>query len=135
MNKCKSHTIIVSIGSNQDAKNNVAKATLLLTGHFKNMSESPAKETKPVGIDNDTMFVNKIIMGETVLSYHDVERTLKELEMKCGETRSGRKDGVVIVDLDLLKYDDTKYHKTDWNRGYVVELLAEIDPKVKGEKQ
>ena len=49
---------------------------------------------------------------------------LKETERRLGRTHN--EDGIVAIDLDLLQYDDQKYHLRDWNRDYVKNLLNEL---------
>ena len=36
-----------------------------------------------------------------------------------GRTAEDRRLGIVRIDLDLLQYDDTRFHLRDWERPYV----------------
>ena len=64
--------------------------------------------------------------GFTTLEADEVVGKLKNIERATGDTRELRQDGKVVLDLDLLKYDDTRFHQADWEREYVRELIAEM---------
>ena len=34
-----------------------------------------------------------------------------------------RRHGIVPIDLDLLLYDDERFHLQDWERSYIKDLL------------
>ena len=38
-----------------------------------------------------------------------------------------RKNGVIVIDIDLLRFGDKKLHKDDWERPYIRQLLEEMN--------
>lgn len=40
-----------------------------------------------------------------------------------GRTQEDRTAGIVRIDLDLLQYDNDRYHLRDWERDYIKKLL------------
>ncbi len=65
-------------------------------------------------------YANCIARGTTSLSESDLVTTLKSLERQLGRTHS--KD--VMIDLDLLQYNDERHHLDDWSRPYIKILLT-----------
>ena len=58
-----------------------------------------------------------------------MERTLlaiKNIERKCGRRVAESRKGIIAVDIDLLLFDSERLHETDWNRGYVKNLLQQL---------
>ena len=53
-----------------------------------------------------------------------LSEVLKETEKRQGRTHN--EDGIVTLDLDLLQYDDERFHHRDWERPYVKNLINEL---------
>ena len=43
-----------------------------------------------------------------------------------GGSKGEHRKGIVRIDLDILYFDDRKYHEEDWKRSYIRRLLAEM---------
>jgi len=126
----KTHKIILSLGSNDDAEQHLADAreqlNLLLSDvHFTTaiwtdeiLSENNSKT------ENKHIYLNQLCSATTNFGINLLEEVLKELEKRLGRTHN--EDGIVAIDIDLLQYDDTRYHLRDWSRPYVSNLIGEI---------
>ena len=69
-------------------------------------------------------YLNQLATGTTNLEAEALNQRLKEIEQQLD--RKHDKSGVVTIDIDLLQYDDTRYHLRDWERDYVKNLLVEL---------
>ena len=122
--KQKLHQIIISLASNEDQKTHLAAAReqlvqLLTEAHF-----TSAIWTEPVNTARKEPYQNQLCHGITALGEGLLCEVLKETEKRLGRTRN--EDGIVAIDLDLLQYDDQRYHLRDWGRDYVKNLLNEL---------
>lgn len=70
------------------------------------------------------MYLNQLAVGETMLGADDLNEKLKEIEQSLDRKHDG--SGRVTIDIDLLLYDDVRYHLRDWERDYVKDLLPEL---------
>jgi len=52
-----------------------------------------------------------------------VTEALKQTEIRMGRTNEDRRQGIVRIDLDLMRYDDQRHHVKDWERDYIKKLL------------
>lgn len=117
--------IILALGSNTDQESNLALAKELLKNMFDDVKFTRYLWTSPIDIDSDR-FLNCLAMAHTRHGYSQVHRALKQLERQIGNSKVNRSKGIVKIDVDVLQYDDIKYHLQDWSRDYVQELLKEI---------
>ena len=49
------------------------------------------------------------------------------METQCGNTEFLRNEGKIAMDIDLLKYDDQRFHENDWSRDYVKKLIKQFE--------
>ena len=68
--------------------------------------------------------LNQLCEGTTALGPELLSEVLKELEKRQGRTHN--EDGIVTLDLDLMQYDDDRYHLRDWERSYIKDLINEL---------
>jgi len=68
-------------------------------------------------------YINQLVSAETTLSSEDLTSRLKDTEKCLGRTPELRRHGIVPIDLDLLLYDDKRFHLQDWERSYIKDLL------------
>lgn len=86
----------------------------LLTG----TRHSRMLETEPIGIESPP-FTNSFTVGYTDLDLASLTSALKRIETRCGNRRRLRKAGIVMIDIDILLYGDTRLHESDWSRPYI----------------
>ena len=65
--------------------------------------------------------MNQLITGKTELSIEELSLQLKEIEAEVHRTKK-----LVTIDLDLMQYDNQRYHLNDWPRPYIQQLLDDI---------
>jgi 7,8-dihydro-6-hydroxymethylpterin-pyrophosphokinase len=69
-------------------------------------------------------YLNQLCKGTTAFGFNLLNEVLKETEKRQGRTHN--EDGIVTLDLDILQYDDEKFHLRDWTRNYVKDLINEL---------
>ena len=96
---------------------------------------SQLRETEPVGVVEQPLFLNGAVALDTSLSPRELLDRLLEIERGLGRVRDVRW-GPRVVDLDLLVYGDLHVdepglrvpHPRLHERRFVLEPLAELDP-------
>ena len=68
------------------------------------------------------MYLNQLVAGTTLLTAEELEMTLKAIEKEGHRSR-----GHVTIDLDLMLYNDARYHEKDWPRPYIQLLINDIE--------
>lgn len=122
---------IISIGTNLcrvEALLNLNKAEVLLYNLFHgDVQFSHYYETDGVGSGEGKKYYNEVAIGETELSYIEIRNKLKQFESDMGRTIDTKKQGVVPIDLDLIKLGDIIYKAKDFEQEYVkigLEMLG-----------
>jgi 2-amino-4-hydroxy-6-hydroxymethyldihydropteridine diphosphokinase len=96
---------------------------------------STLRETDPVGVVDQPLFLNGAVALETTLAPRALLETLLAVERELGRER-GERWGPRTIDLDLLLYGDetidepglTVPHPRLHERRFVLEPLADLDP-------
>ena len=120
----KEHYIIISLASNDGQEAHLAAAREQLTQLLTEARFTSAIWTEPINSIRKEPYLNQLCTGTTALGEGLLGEVLKETERRLG--RIHNEDGIVAIDLDLLQYDDQKYHLRDWSRNYVKDLLNEL---------
>lgn len=121
------HKVLLSIGSNTKACSNMSKAEELLRSCFPTIKFTDVIETKPYGEKYTAPFLNSLAYLEADLNRNEVVRKLKAIERKMGRIASHKSDGIVIIDIDLIKWNNKVLKPDDMERSYMPELLLKID--------
>lgn len=131
------HCCIISLAANCNQKKNLAEARLRLsqilfnTQYTKELWTAPVgsahlqQPSAPVTTHSDCQYLNQLVYAQTELSCSELERALKATECAMGRSDADRRQGIVRIDLDLLRYDETLHHLQDWSRAYIKDLLSE----------
>jgi 2-amino-4-hydroxy-6-hydroxymethyldihydropteridine diphosphokinase len=98
---------------------------------------SQLRETAPVGVVEQPLFLNGAVALDTTLSPRELLDRLLEIERGLGRVRDVRW-GPRVVDLDLLVYGDRQVdepglrvpHPRLYERRFALEPLAELDPEL-----
>ncbi len=67
-----------------------------------------------------------LVMVTSAMSMQQVQEELKRIEVLCGRKPEDKAKGTVVVDVDLLLYNDKRCHLNDWQRDYVKILTATV---------
>lgn len=129
--------IYISIGSNQDAEQQIRFGLEQLGYYFSELKMSKVYESEAVGFDGDN-FLNLVASARTELTISQVDQAFKQIEKAAGRVRGAAKFSNRTLDIDLLLYDDIVCDKPiRLPRGevlyhaFVLLPLAEIDPELK----
>ena len=120
----KEHEVIISLASNEQQEQHMQAARTQLGMLLKDLQFTTAHWTEPINTHRKEPYLNQLCRGTTTFSANLLEEVLKETEKRLGRTHN--EDGIVAIDLDLLQYDEDRYHLRDWERNYVKDLIKEL---------
>ncbi len=97
---------------------------------------STLRETEPVGVGEQPLYLNGVAALETTLAAHELLDRLLAVEQRFGRVRTPGGHGPRTLDLDLLLYGDelidvpglTVPHPRLHERRFVLEPLADLSP-------
>lgn len=121
------HQIILSLGSNYDAEQNLLEARSSLEQILSVDSQTPTIWTDPIGCQSASQYLNQLIKANTNLSLSQLNILLKDIECRMGRSQADRQQHIVRIDIDILQYDSDRYHLRDWQRPYVMQLLPYLN--------
>ena len=122
--KQKEHHVIISLASNENQEANLEAARVQLTQLLTEVHFTSAIWTEPIGTLRKEPYLNQLCEGTTTFGDGLLGEVLKETERRLGRTHN--EEGIVALDLDLLAYDDKRFHLRDWDRSYVKDLISEL---------
>ena len=115
------NTVLISIGSNVDGKKQMAFARKLLSQAFPGARFTRTLTTP--ACPGEGMYSNMLAKFDTDIENGLLVSTLKSMEYEMGDRAELRREGRVMMDLDILCYGDEKHHHDDWERPYIKRLL------------
>ncbi len=119
-------TILLSIGSNTFAKTNIDKAKRMLSFLFADIVFSEPILTEPEDDKYTYLFRNVLAKATTEMSPEEVIDKIKQTERGVGRTPRDKYLGRMIMDIDLIQYDDRILRPQDYERDYVQQLLPTL---------
>ena len=114
------HKVLIAIGSNERQSVHVQWASERLSQLLDNIRLSSRLWTTDVK-GSGRWYMNRLAAGNTLLTVQELEQQLKQLERAAGRNQER-----VTLDLDLMQYDDDRYHLNDWPRPYIQRLLPDM---------
>lgn len=122
------HKIVLSVGTNFNYEQNAKLVKEILTEEINEIQFSEELLTAPIGdIKSNGKFLNFLVCGFTEKRVEQLVSILKQIEAQCGNTKLLRNEGKIAMDIDLLKYDNQRFHESDWTRDYIVKLMKHFD--------
>lgn len=119
--------IILSFGSNRNREQNMKLATELLCNTFADIRFSERIETEPYGnLTGAKPFLNQVAIAHTPLSSEEIICRLKEMEREIGRYPEDKSLGIIPIDIDLLKWNDTIIKAHDLHLEYIKSLLIDL---------
>ena len=97
----------------------MSRAQGMLKEHFPDVTFTPTV-TSPDYTHAGDPYSNCVARGTTDLSEAGLIAALKSMERKLGRRQSEQ----IMMDLDLLQYNDTRHHLADWSRPHIRRLLG-----------
>ena len=102
--------ITIALGSNTKQERHIEEAFERLKAVFPDITFTQPQWTEPVGIVSDK-YLNCIAHFTTSLS---LGQLVKNIETAMGDTHENHKQGIVLIDLDVIKYGDKEVKKIAW---------------------
>ncbi len=122
--KQKEHQVVISLASNEEQERNMQAARELLDALLTHVRYTEEIWTEPVNSHRREPYLNQLCQAQTQLGANLLGEVLKEMEHRLGRTHN--EEGIVVIDLDILQYDDQRMHLRDWDREYVKKLIVQL---------
>ena len=132
----------LSLGSNIGCRDRLINAAVQLIGERVGQCEafSSLHETRPVGFSSENMFLNAVVVVETMFSPMEVLKETQQIEAELGRTHKSVAGNYSDrpIDIDILFMDDAVINTPDLQiphprlheRRFVLEPLVEVDSEV-----
>ena len=114
------HKVIIALGSNYLQAVHIRWASERLAQLLDDCHYSRMLWTADVK-GSGKWYMNRLVAGSTTLSAEQLQQLLKETEAETGRSHER-----VTIDLDLMQYDNLRYHEKDWQRKYVTDIINDI---------
>ena len=129
----------VGLGANLGERERTVRAALDSLGDeagVEVVAVSTLRETEPVGVGEQPLYLNGAAELETTLTARELLDRLLAVERRFGRVRSPGEHGPRTLDLDLLLYGDDVIDEPELHvphprlheRRFVLEPLAELAP-------
>ncbi len=105
--------ITISLGSNTEQEQHIEEAIERLKTVFSDITFTQPQWTEPVGVVSDK-YLNCLANFTTSLPLQQLVQQLKDIETAMGDTHENHKQGIVLIDLDVIKYGDKEVKKIAW---------------------
>lgn len=122
----KSNRIIMLLGSNSNAEENMQKAEVELRENFPGIKFSKPVYTDPIGTNYTTPFLNKVAVAYTGDRPEEIIVCFKLIEQVLGRTPADKHIGIIPIDIDLLQWNDQVLKKGEMKQSYVVEGVKSL---------
>lgn len=110
--------IELSLGSNTQPEQNIHRAKALLKALMPNILflEEIWTEPRPTAqVPHPTKkYLNVLAVADTNLSQDHLTVKLKQIERSLGDTHDNHQHGIVLIDIDLLSYNNQKVKEKMW---------------------
>lgn len=120
------HGVILSLASNCQQEQNLQEVRRRLGQILLDCFYSREIWTKPINSLRTDRYLNQLCQATTALSFEELTQALKTIERDLGRTAADRQTGIVKADIDVLLFDEKKYHERDWDRIYVTSLVGDL---------
>ena len=120
------HTCILCLGSNLDAATRMSAARSVLLSHFPDICFSQEMVTEAIGSGFLSPFHNQVARFTTPLDAESVRNLLKGIEQTQGRLPEDKAQGIVKLDIDLLKYNECVLKPKDLEREFVLAGMKEL---------
>jgi 2-amino-4-hydroxy-6-hydroxymethyldihydropteridine diphosphokinase len=128
--------ITISLGSNVNPRDNLKRAGDLIKNRFNLLKSSKIYSSKSKGFVGED-FLNQVILCDTELTFENVIKLLKGIEVSMGRKKEKIKFSDRLIDLDLLTFGEKIIkknnqevpHKDIEKYSFVLVPLAEICPR------
>ena len=116
----------ISIGSNEQRRENMELARRRLTELFSGIRFSEEEETVPLFFHRPNLFSNQVACFASDNPVEEVTACLKAIEREAGRKPEEKEQEIVRLDIDLLSCDGTVYKPKDLKRDYILRGLKQL---------
>lgn len=110
--------VCLSFGSNHgNRKENVEKALEEISRYFKCFHASSIYETPEIHGRGESYY-NAVATGLTELDYSSLNSFLKSYEISQGRDERARKKGEVVIDIDIVLWENEIMRPNDFEREF-----------------
>jgi 2-amino-4-hydroxy-6-hydroxymethyldihydropteridine diphosphokinase len=118
---------IIGIGSNTiDACVRVEQCCKLLTSMVEEAKFSSVYETEAVGSLPQPNYHNCVGVISTPRPFEDMKQALKDMEREAGRLPEHKAEGKVIIDIDIVVWNQEVIKPTDLARTYMTIGMEEL---------
>ena len=103
----------ISLGSNTEQEQHIEEAIERLKTVFSDITFTQPQWTDPIGVVSDR-YLNCLANFTTSLSLQQLVQQLKDIETAMGDKHENHEQGIVLIDLDVIKYGDREVKKIAW---------------------
>ena len=136
------NNVFIALGSNMGNRNMFISKGLLMISNINEINiinKSNIYETKPMYNENQSNFLNMVILLETTITPIDLLRIFKYIEKEIGRTKNNKKNHPRVIDIDILDYNKLIINSQDLNlphprikeRMFVLKPWTDISPDFK----
>lgn len=110
--------VLIALGSNYHQSAHILWASQRLAALLADVTLSPILWTPDIH-GRGLWYMNRLLRARTMLSPTQLTALLKQIEQETQRTKQH-----VTIDLDLMQYDDQRFHLDDWQRPYNQNLIG-----------
>lgn len=110
-------SVLIALGSNYHQSAHIQWASQRLSALLSDVTLSRVLWTPDIH-GRGQWYMNRLLRAKTSLSPTQLTSLLKQIEQETQRTKQH-----VTIDLDLMQYDQQRYHLDDWQRPYIQQLL------------
>ena len=110
-------SVLIALGSNYHQSAHIQWASQRLSALLDDVTLSRVLWTPDIH-GRGLWYMNRLLRAKTSLSPDQLTTLLKQIEQETQRTKQH-----VTIDLDLMQYDQQRYHLDDWERPYIQRLL------------
>lgn len=118
--------VILCLGSNRDKERNIELADQLLRDHFISIYFSEVLYTEPINMRDASLFLNQVAIAFTSEEPNQIIDAFKHIEKKLGRTPEDKQKENILIDIDLLQWNDCILKPLDLQRAYVQSALRAL---------
>lgn len=123
--------VVIGLGSNIEPDQNIQQALEVLKQKYHVIAASCFKATKPIGIVEQTDFINGSVLIETELTIKQLKTGLGEIEKTMGRNRLHNRCKPRTIDLDIVVWNENIVDQDFYDRNYLRESVLELIPALK----
>lgn len=119
-------TYWLCLGSNEQPDSHLAFARKALLKSYPDIRFSAEVETRPIGLNNPSLFHNQVACFQSNDTIEQVKQHLKQLEQQAGRKEADKHREIVRLDIDLLQADNLVLKPNDLQRTYIKQGMNEL---------